>query len=328
MFDINARGYVHPVALSYITRDPHKIVIRFEELMERFNEVSVRMKKGNYSNFTLDLKCRLLDLEYTQSILTNVDIQQQKSGLSIQTIQQAITATKLMIDTLESSASQINNMTSKSDSAPILPPEEEPKLDKNPTPLRKSLSKRLLNMKNALAEDDDDSDSAIVKNQFSIDPPKDYKPKCIDTLYPVPHFERKLRSLAQLCQEPEEDSDEVAYNNHPSLTQKTAAMIPLVFSMIESSITPIMSASSSAATNDTVTPSNAVIGRPSFATTITHDMYAEAIKSLQDMTHYLGKSSVVLDVDEEERLFLDPISSALTIGRTFMFNMNNPQPRE
>lgn len=330
MFDINARGYVHPVALSYITRDPDKIVIRFEELMERFNEVSIRMKKGNYSNFTLDLKCRLLDLEYTQS---NTNLQQQKPALSMQAIQQAITATKLMIDTLESSTSQINNMTSTPDSdttvlPPPPPPKEDPKHDKNPIPLRKSLSKKLLNMKKALTEDEDDHDSTSIKNQFSIDPPKDYKPKCIDTLYPVPHFERKLRSLAQLCQEPEEEPDQVARNNRPTLTHKTAAMIPLVFSMIEPSTTPVMSTSSLAAATDTITPTTVSNGRPSFAAAITHDMYAEAIKSIQDMTHYLGKSSVVLDVDEEERLFVDPVTSALTIGRTFMLNMDNPQPRE
>jgi hypothetical protein len=327
LFDINARGYVHPVALSYITRDPDKIIIRFEELMERFNEVSIRMKKGNYSNFTLDLKCRLLDLEYTQS---NTNLQQQKPALSIQAIQQAITATKLMIDTLESSTSQINVMTTTTaatttttattSTAP--PPEEESK----PIPLRKSLSKKLLNMKKTSTEDQQNAPS--VRNQFSIDPPKDYKPKCIDTLYPVPHFERKLRSLAQLCQEPEEESDQSDHHHRPSLTHKTAAMIPLVFSMIEPSTTPVMSTSSSAATTDTITPATVSNGRPSFAAAITHDMYAEAIKAIQDMTHHLGKSSVVLDIDEEEQLFVDPIESALTIGRTFMLNMDNPQPRE
>jgi hypothetical protein len=44
LFDINARGYVHPVALSFITRDCDKVVIRFEELMDRFNEVFLIIK--------------------------------------------------------------------------------------------------------------------------------------------------------------------------------------------------------------------------------------------------------------------------------------------
>ncbi|GAN02655.1 hypothetical protein MAM1_0026c02100 [Mucor ambiguus] len=332
LFDINARGYVHPVALSYITRDPNKIVIRFEELMEKFSEVSIRMKKGNYSNFTLDLKCRLLDLEYTQSTQafsantinhSNNQPQQQKPALSMQAIQQAITATKLMIDTLESSTSQINNVTSS-----------------HATETADTL--RVERKKASIQENEAPVSKQVAKGQHSIDPPKDYKPKCIDTLYPVAHFERKLRSLAQLCQEPDELDEEKeegteqssaqnskSHIKRPSITQKTAAMIPLVFSMIEPSSTPSMSVSSSSATTATITSvSNSQPQRPTFANAITHDMYAEAIKYIQDMTHCLGQSSVVLDVNEEEELFLDPKSSALTFGRTFMLNMDNPQPRE
>jgi hypothetical protein len=256
LFDINARGYVHPVALSYITRDPHKIVIRFEELMEQFNEVSIKMKKGNYSNFTLDLKRRLLDLQYTEISVSN----QQKPALSKQAIQQAVTATKLMIDTLESSTSQMN-------------PTDKP-----------------------VKEEEKETVDAS---------PKDYTPKCIDSLYPVPHFEKKLRSLAQLCQEPTEEESK----KRPSLTHKTATMIPLVFSIIESQ----------------QQHENA---RPTFAHAIKHDMYSEAIDSIQDMTRHLGKSSVILDVDEEEQSFVEPLSSAMAFGRTFMMNMDNPQPRE
>lgn len=296
------------------------------------------MKKGNYSNFTLDLKCRLLDLEHTQSTqafstntstttsnnkCSNQSQQQQKPALSMQAIQQAITATKLMIDTLESSTSQINNITS------------------NNTAAKDTL---ISEKKNTKKEKKSHTSTGITKEQYSIDPPKDYKPKCIDTLYPVAHFERKLRSLAQLCQEPDEveDEEETNQNNssnnnsnsnsnkshikRPSITQKTAAMIPLVFSMIEPTSTPAMSASSSAATTTTIT--SASNHRPTFASAITHDMYAEAIKYIQDMTHCFGKSSVVLDVNEEEELFVDPKLSALTFGRTFMLNMENPQPRE
>lgn len=190
-----------------------------------------------------------------------------------------------MIDTLESTSSQINNITSTVD-----PPPQQPT-------------------------------SADTKMRY---PPKDYKPKYIDTLYPVAHFERKLRSLAQLCQEPDEEDEDNSKHHikRPSFTQKTATMIPLVFSMIEHS--PAMSTSSSTATT---TPST-IAQRPTFANTIAHNMYTEAIKYMQDMTRYFGKSSVVLDVEEEDNLFVDPISSALTIGRTFMLNVDNPQPRE
>lgn len=228
--------------------------------MERFNQVSVKMKKGNYSNFILDLKCRLLDLEFTDSTMSS----QSKPVLSKQAIKQAITATKLMIDTLESCISQMNNIR------------------------KPSIAKVAPN---------------THKVEHVVAPPKDYKPKCIDTLYPVPHFERKLRSLAQLCQEPNEDV------KSPDLLQ-TATVIPLVLSIIEPQ------------------QQQQTEERPTFVNAIAHDMYAEAIQCIQDMTRYLGKSSVVLDVDEEESMFVDPVSSALTFGRTFMLNMDNPQPRE
>ena len=198
------------------------------------------MKKGNYSNFTLDLKRRLLDLQFTQETVSK----QHKPALSIQAIEQAVTATKLMIDTLESSSSHAEQIL------------------------------------------------------------EDYTPQCIDTLYPVPHFEKKLRSLAQLCQEPAEEP-----KKKPSLVQKTAKIIPFVFSIIESQHQQSEKG-------------------PSFANTIKHDMYSEAIDCIQDMIGYLAKSSVVLSVDEEDEAFVEPIASAVVFGRTFMLNMENPQPRE
>ncbi|KAL0140772.1 hypothetical protein V8B55DRAFT_1510347 [Mucor lusitanicus] len=263
LFDINARGYVHPVAY------PDKIVIRFEELMEKFSEV-------------------LLDLEYTQSTQAfsanttthsnnqSQQQQQQKPALSMQAIQQAITATKLMIDTLESSTNTMRVERKKT-----LPQEGEAPVSKQ-----------------------------IAKEQHSIDPPKDYKPNASI------HSIRKLRSLAQLCQEPDEAEEEnkqdaeqsntqssKSHIKRPSITQKTAAMIPLVFSIIEPSSTPSMSVSSSSATTATITSvSNSQLQRPTFANAITHDMYAEAIKYIQDMTHCLGQSSVVLDPREKEEL--------------------------
>ncbi|KAI8376919.1 hypothetical protein BD560DRAFT_422213 [Blakeslea trispora] len=274
LFDIHARGYVHPIALSYITRDPDKIMLRFQEFMDKFTEVSVKMKKGNYLNFMLDLKCRLLDLEHTQAMLKD-RTDNKKPALSAQAIQQTITATKLMIDTLDLSLSQIK--TSRTDK-PIH--QTEITIDKDPL--------------------------VLPPWHALVEPPSDYQPNCIDTLYPVPHFERKLRSLAQLCQEPDENEP----NRRESITQNTVTMIPLVFSMMEGQ-------QSSHASNI----------RTTLASTFMHDVYTKVIKSIQDIAHYFGKSSVVLEVEEEEEVFVDPVDSALTIGRTLMLNMSHPQPR-
>ncbi|KAI9469866.1 MAG: hypothetical protein EXX96DRAFT_623462 [Benjaminiella poitrasii] len=335
LFDINARGYVHPVALSYITRDPDKIINRFDELMHKFNEVSTRMKKGNYSNFILDLKYRLLDLEHTQSVLMNPNQQcspsRQKPALSLKAIQQAIIATKFMIDTLESSKSQISNST---DSVDV----DEGTLHQRIEP--------------TTTENDQGNE---IENTTSISPytihsdllKDDYQPKVIDTLSPVAHFERKLRSLAQLCQEPNDEqqletshtenlnTNDMNYPIQSSLAQKTAAMIPLVFSMIGSPTPATLASKPLSSTNENSSTSTndknlegAQRRHSTLANTIKRDMYAEVIDYIQDTIRYLGKSSVILDVDDEESLFIEPVSSALTIGRTFMLNMNNPQPRE
>lgn len=71
------------------------------------------MKKGNFSNFCLDLKCRLLDLEYTGSVLNSGKETEKKSPVSIEALQQAITVTKLMIDAIESHVSQLSHEPSR-----------------------------------------------------------------------------------------------------------------------------------------------------------------------------------------------------------------------
>ncbi|RCH93984.1 hypothetical protein CU097_005718 [Rhizopus azygosporus] len=177
LFDIHARGYVHPVALSYITRDSSKMILKFEDLMDRFSRASSHLKRGNYANFMLDLKCRLLDLEYTKLATKH---------LSKEAIDQAATVIKYIIDTLEGSYN-------------------------------------------------------------AIEPPDDYKPVCIDTLYPVPNFERKLRSLAQLC-------------------RQSNKVISLVYSMMEPS--------SSSPPQERLT----------FSRSVMHDMYDEAIRYIQETT--------------------------------------------
>ena len=39
LYDINARGFVRPICLSFITSDPDKIMANFEELCREFSKV-------------------------------------------------------------------------------------------------------------------------------------------------------------------------------------------------------------------------------------------------------------------------------------------------
>lgn len=107
------------------------MLTRFEDFSERFDEVCKEnfrnsllllllsnpssinshdqvarlMKKGNFSNFAFDLKCRLVDLEHTQSVLKS----KPNPDISLDAMQQAITVTRLMIDTVESYVIQLLN---------------------------------------------------------------------------------------------------------------------------------------------------------------------------------------------------------------------------
>ncbi|KAI9013389.1 hypothetical protein CLU79DRAFT_769125 [Phycomyces nitens] len=313
LFDIHARGYVHPVALSYISRDPDKIVLRFEEFMDRFNEVSRLMKIGNFSNFALDLKHRFLDLEHTKQTLEKdcsqasgpLNEPHKPSCLSIKAVQQAITSTRLMMDTVESYAAQLARDDAEQNQEVSLAQSAETQLSLKATD---SLASDV-EIEDVETNGVDAKRSSRAESYFSETDTEteNYEPRCIDTLYPVPHFERKLRSLAQLCQEPDLTSQprQKGKKKH-SLPQTT--VIPLV-----SIITPQFKTSSKQ--------------QRSFASAIAHDMYSEAIAYTTAIVSDMGRSSVVLDVEEEEADCMDPLQSAISVGRLFVLNLDNPSPR-
>ncbi|KAI9262754.1 hypothetical protein BY458DRAFT_540765 [Sporodiniella umbellata] len=206
LFDIHARGYVHPVSLSYITQNASRMMIQLDSLMSQFHLLSLHLKRGNYANFMLDLKCRLLDLDYTRT----------QKILPAEAIEQAETLTRFILETLETT----------------LP---------------------------------------------TVDSPPDYKPTCIDTLYPMPQMEKKLRSLAQLCQKPSE-------------------VIPLAYSIMAPQVSQ---------------------PRHTFSNSVMEDVYQQMIEDLKEMTHSLSH-----DYWSES---IEPTSSSITIGRTFMLDFDYAQ---
>ncbi|KAG0364683.1 hypothetical protein BGZ54_007265 [Gamsiella multidivaricata] len=70
LFDINARGFVRPFCMSYITRDPHKILQHYEEMRHKFTRAALYFKTGNYALFRQDLTKKLRDLNYTNNLLS------------------------------------------------------------------------------------------------------------------------------------------------------------------------------------------------------------------------------------------------------------------
>ncbi|KAI8093546.1 uncharacterized protein BX664DRAFT_248310, partial [Halteromyces radiatus] len=208
------------------------------------------MKKGNYANFILDLKCRLLDLEYTEYLITTDN---QK--------------------TLSTSTTAEHNNHSNNPGELTIDPTE------------------------------------------IIEPTKDYKPKYIDTLYPVAHFDRKLRSLSQLCHEPDMRStsqhDQNGTQQQRRSLHNNTSVIPLV-SIIE----PKQRKHTKRAK------------RRLFDNATNHDMYTEAIKYMTDLTAELGRSSISLYLEEEDALHKEPVSQAITFGHVFMLNLEDPHLRQ
>lgn len=115
---------MRPVSISYVTKDPHKILPRFSIFMERFSKVSHILKVGNFPNFARDLHYRLQDLEYTESQMASqqVDTESKEdnlkegndepnkdasqlvdgnSNLTMEALQQAIGELKATIDQVE-----------------------------------------------------------------------------------------------------------------------------------------------------------------------------------------------------------------------------------
>ncbi|KAF9968095.1 Guanine nucleotide exchange protein smcr8 [Mortierella alpina] len=70
LFDINARGFVRPFSMSYITQDPNKILAHYEEMRLKFSRATLYFKTGNYTLFRQDLTKKLRNLNYTNNLLS------------------------------------------------------------------------------------------------------------------------------------------------------------------------------------------------------------------------------------------------------------------
>ncbi|KAM9843753.1 guanine nucleotide exchange protein smcr8a [Aulostomus maculatus] len=78
LYDLEARGYVRPFCMAYISADERKIMLQFQELSLRFSQASECLKTGNRRAFAKELQRKLRDLEYTHSVL------QKEEGLQLE----------------------------------------------------------------------------------------------------------------------------------------------------------------------------------------------------------------------------------------------------
>ncbi|XP_016383182.1 Smith-Magenis syndrome chromosomal region candidate gene 8 protein homolog [Sinocyclocheilus rhinocerous] len=91
LYDLEARGFVRPFCMAYISADEKKIMHQFQELSSEFSKASEFLKSGNRKAFANELEKKLKDLEYTRSVLhKETELQKKNNGCySTQAIEKA-----------------------------------------------------------------------------------------------------------------------------------------------------------------------------------------------------------------------------------------------
>ncbi|KAM9392030.1 guanine nucleotide exchange protein smcr8a [Pholidichthys leucotaenia] len=80
LYDLEARGFVRPFCMAYVTADEKKIMLQFQELSLRFSQASECLKAGNRRAFAKELQRKLQDLEFTHSVLQHEEGLQREAG--------------------------------------------------------------------------------------------------------------------------------------------------------------------------------------------------------------------------------------------------------
>ncbi|XP_036409497.1 guanine nucleotide exchange protein smcr8a [Megalops cyprinoides] len=91
LYDLEARGFVRPFCMAYISADERKIMQQFQELSSEFSKASECLKTGNRKAFANELIKKLKDLEYTRTVLhKETELQKKNTGCySTQAIEKA-----------------------------------------------------------------------------------------------------------------------------------------------------------------------------------------------------------------------------------------------
>ncbi|XP_019961554.2 guanine nucleotide exchange protein smcr8a [Paralichthys olivaceus] len=80
LYDLEARGFVRPFCMAYVSADERKIMLQFQEVSLRFLQASECLKAGNRRAFAKELQRKLQDLEYTHSVLQKEEGLQREAG--------------------------------------------------------------------------------------------------------------------------------------------------------------------------------------------------------------------------------------------------------
>ncbi|XP_026871544.2 guanine nucleotide exchange protein smcr8b [Electrophorus electricus] len=82
LYDLEARGFVRPFCIAYVSSEEDKIMHNFSHLSDEFSKVSECLKTGNRKNFANELDRKLRDLEYTRLVLLREISRDSRSNIS------------------------------------------------------------------------------------------------------------------------------------------------------------------------------------------------------------------------------------------------------
>ncbi|XP_035664558.1 uncharacterized protein LOC118408047 [Branchiostoma floridae] len=101
LFDLQARGFVRPFCMSYVTTDRSKIMTNLEEMMAEFKKVSSVFKYGNRLMFVQELEHRLADLQYTRDKYEQWQKQKDSGKLTSVDLEEAAVLDTVSLVTLD-----------------------------------------------------------------------------------------------------------------------------------------------------------------------------------------------------------------------------------
>ncbi|KAJ2955823.1 hypothetical protein NQZ79_g8237 [Umbelopsis isabellina] len=367
LFDISARGYVRPVSISYVTKDPHKILPRFSVYMERFTKVSQILKLGNFPNFVRDLHNRLQDLEFTESHLSPkqdgcdtenthtpsqneaVDSAKEDQSLSSETISQAIVELKAIIDqvehhpvlfsskTKETSDPQVGSSVESDIPDIALSGEPKSNLQTSEKSRPNTVASSVVAMTRTVSRGISTVTellpfkgpwiSSLVETHRNDDP-KGTSAQDSDKQKHIESVEREAHSTTESTYEPQ-----MVHNIFPVVpTDRKLRTLSQLCSPSRVSIVTQDDVRNSLLSSPIVEPQLESKGfdanvQPSHSLHIDLDKYAEAISEIMDIVRDLGRNSVSLDIQDEDLDVASPSSAILSIGRSMVMNVKNPAPR-
>ncbi|KAG2455493.1 guanine nucleotide exchange protein smcr8a [Polypterus senegalus] len=188
LYDLEARGFVRPFCMAYISADEHKIMGQFLELSSEFSKASECLKTGNRKAFANELEKKLKDLEYTRTVLhKETELQKKANGCySTQAIEKANE-----LANVEKSIYEHKDLLKQITSYPNRKIKDPEFLPYEPDNLFNSAGLDQDQMPNSFNADDPPEDSSYVRRPS-------YTPQFIKAKS-AKCFDKRLKTLEELC---------------------------------------------------------------------------------------------------------------------------------